>query len=96
LARPSTIGNWTENALIPSTVSGKPATQNLTDDQVRQILIRDSLAKYPGNCLCPYNTDRAGRKCGKRSAYSKPGGYAPLCYSQDVTDEMVERYRSSN
>lgn len=67
-----------------------------TDDQVRKILIRDSLAKYPGNCPCPYNTDRAGRKCGKRSAYSKPGGYAPLCYSQDVTDEMVERYRKSN
>lgn len=66
---------------------------DLTDDQVRQLLIRDSLASYPGNCPCPYNSDRAGRSCGRRSAHSKPGGYAPLCYPQDVTEEMVERYR---
>lgn len=69
---------------------------DLTDEQIRQVLIRDSIAAYPGNCPCPYNTDRAGRRCGKRSAYSRPGGYAPLCYSQNVTDEMVERYRADH
>ena len=37
--------------------------------------------------------DRAGRKCGARSAYSKPGGRAPLCFPSDVSDEMVVRYR---
>ena len=26
-----------------------------------------------------------GKKCGKRSAYSKPGGYQPLCYKSDIT-----------
>ena len=25
-----------------------------------------------------------GNKCGKRSAYSKPGGYEPLCYVYDI------------
>ena len=25
-----------------------------------------------------------GNKCGKRSAYSKPGGYEPLCYVSDI------------
>ena len=25
-----------------------------------------------------------GKKCGKRSAYSKPGGYQPLCYISDI------------
>lgn len=67
------------------------------DEQIRQIiLIRDSIANYPGNCPCPYNADSAGRRCCKRSAYSKPGGHAPLCYSQDVTKEMIERYRETN
>ena len=28
-----------------------------------------------------------GNKCGKRSAYSKPGGYEPLCYISDITGE---------
>lgn len=67
---------------------------DLSDDQIRQVLIRQSIAAYPGNCPCPYNVDRAGRQCGRRSAYSKQGGYGPLCYSTDVTAEMVARYRS--
>ena len=28
---------------------------------------------------------RNGKECGKRSAYSKPGGYEPLCYVSDIT-----------
>lgn len=46
--------------------------------------IRQSIAAYPGSCPCPYSTDRAGRRCGARSAYSRPGGRAPLCYPADV------------
>lgn len=64
-----------------------------SEAEIRNILIRESIASYPGNCPCPYNTDKAGRKCGKRSAYSKPGGYAPLCYPDDVTQEMIQEYR---
>ncbi|SFN66432.1 hypothetical protein SAMN05660284_02006 [Formivibrio citricus] len=68
----------------------------ISDTQIKQQIIKDSLANYPGNCPCPYNTDRAGRNCGKRSAYSKPGGYAPLCYPKDVTQEMVEEWKKDN
>lgn len=67
-----------------------------TDEQVRQALIQQSIASYPGNCPCPYNTAANGSRCGKRSAYSKPGGHAPLCFPQDVTDKMVEDYRQAN
>lgn len=66
---------------------------DLSDEQIRGILISESRMNYPGNCPCPDNLDRAGRRCGKRSAYSKPGGYAPLCYASDVTSEMIERFR---
>lgn len=65
----------------------------LTDAEIRKILIADSRADYDGNCPCPYDTDRAGRRCGKRSAYSRPGGESPLCYDHDVTAEMIAAYR---
>jgi hypothetical protein len=64
-----------------------------TDQQIAQALIQQSIAQYPGNCPCPYNKDRAGRSCGKRSAYSKPGGHSPLCYPSDVTPEMIASAR---
>lgn len=64
-----------------------------TDSEIKQELIRRSIASYPGNCPCPYNTDRAGRRCGRRSAYSRPGGRSPLCYEGDVTQKMVDDYR---
>ncbi len=69
------------------------SASKLSNSEVRDILIKLSIAAYPGNCPCPYNVDRAGRRCGARSAYSKPGGRAPLCFAEDVTDEMIEEYR---
>lgn len=67
-----------------------------SDAQIRQILIDDSIASYSGNCPCPYSTMRNGRSCGRRSAYSREGGAAPLCYPKDVTDEMVQAYRAES
>ena len=48
-------------------------------------MIKESIANYPGKCPCPYSIMSNGKKCGKRSAYSKPGGYEPLCYVSDIT-----------
>jgi hypothetical protein len=70
--------------------------KKLSDAQIRQILIDESIAAYSGNCPCPYSTMRNGRSCGRRSAYSRPGGEAPLCYAKDVTAEMVAAYRNAN
>ena len=64
-----------------------------SDAEVRQRIIRQSIASYPGPCACPYNTDRAGRSCGRRSAYSRPGGFAPQCYPGDVTQNEVDAWR---
>lgn len=47
-------------------------------------MIQESIAQYPGKCPCPYSVMSNGKKCGKRSAYSKPGGYEPLCYVSDI------------
>lgn len=76
----------------PSEPKVKPAP-TLSPTIIIQRIIAESVASYPGTCACPYSTDRRGRRCGNRSAYSKPGGYAPICFAQDVTKSMLEAYR---
>jgi Protein of unknown function (DUF4236)/Bacterial SH3 domain len=63
---------------------------------VAKLLIAESIASYPGSCACPYQTDRGGRSCGRRSAHSRPGGYSPLCYPADNTPAMVASYRANH
>lgn len=66
-----------------------------TDAQIKQAIVANAIAGYSGSCPCPYNTDRAGRSCGRRSAYSRPGGASPVCYEADVTASMVAAFRAS-
>jgi hypothetical protein len=67
-----------------------------TDAEIKQAIIKESIAAYRGSCPCPYNVDRAGRRCGARSAYSRPGGASPICYEKDVTQAMIDDYRKSH
>jgi hypothetical protein len=83
-------------ALVAFTFTVSGAKDPKTDDEIKQELIKESIASYPGTCACPYNVDRAGHRCGRRSAYSRPGGYTPLCYPIDVTGEMVKKYRKDH
>ena len=67
-----------------------------SDDQVRQEIIKESVTRYKvagRPCACPYDLARNGAECGGRSAYSRPGGAAPLCYPRDVSDAMVTDWR---
>jgi hypothetical protein len=69
------------------------------DDQIKQAIIQQSIAAYNATghpCACPYQADRAGHSCGQRSAYSRPGGAAPLCYPQDVTPGMIADWRKTH
>ena len=36
-----------------------------------------------GSCDCPYDRTSNGSRCGRRSAYSRPGGRSPICYVND-------------
>jgi len=76
----------------------------LDDEQVRQLLINDSIRTFPGNCPCPYSLKQKKtcfgkrckvRPCGGRSAWSMtPLGYpSPLCFRTDVSDEMIFQFR---
>lgn len=80
-------------ALFSLTVNAK---SNLSDEQIKQQIIQQSIAGYAGNCPCPYNVARNGSSCGRRSAYLKPRGYDPICYPRDVTAGMIQDYRGRN
>ena len=67
--------------------------QAVSDEQVKELIIRQSIASYSGRCPCPYNIMRNARRCGGRSAYSRPGGKSPICYKRDIPKSAVERYR---
>lgn len=85
-----------DNPAPTSPAAGVPPPASLlTDAEIRQLLIEESIGLYSGNCPCPYNLDRAGNRCGGRSAYSRPGGASPLCFPEDVSDAVVESYRAS-
>jgi len=71
------------------------AADSPSDEDVRAIIIQESIAAYPGNCPCPYSVDRAGRSCGGRSAWSRAGGRAPVCFPREVSDEQVREYRKA-
>jgi hypothetical protein len=74
-------------------ISGQTSKPSKSDAQIRDQIIKASVNGYSGSCPCPYNVDRAGKRCGRRSAYSRPAGASPLCYPEDVTQRMVDEYR---
>lgn len=71
-------------------------TAQKSDAQVRQAIIRASIASYPGSCPCPYSVARNGSRCGGRSAWSRPGGYSPKCYASDVSQADVAAWRRNH
>ncbi|HZI79702.1 MAG TPA: hypothetical protein VFD69_09315 [Vicinamibacterales bacterium] len=75
-----------------SALAQTPARSALSAEQIKRAIVDASIASYSGNCPCPYNLDRAGRRCGRRSA-SRPGGAAPFCYDADVSVAMIDAYR---
>ena len=77
----------------PAASQSREPAQSISGQTIADQIIAASIASYSGSCPCPYNFDRAGRRCGGRSAYSRPGGYAPICFESDVTLEMIQKHR---
>lgn len=95
------FGESALHAAVSTPIAAEPtadkgAQKRLSDAQIKKLLIEESIAAYDGNCPCPYSRARNGSRCGKRSAYSREGGAAPLCYPSDVTAEMVQAYRDEH
>ena len=65
-----------------------------SDEDIRRLVIQDSLARFQGYCPCPYSYDR-GQQCADKSAYSQRATHPRdlYCYPQDVPRWDVEDYR---
>jgi len=74
--------------------------QPLSDAAIKRALIDSSRADYKRrlnrNCPCPNDLDRAGHRCGKRSAYIRPEGEAPFCEDKDITPAMIQQWKSDH
>src|ERR1700694_3461201 len=84
--------------LLFALASSAPAQSPLTDQQIATIIVkasRDAYYQTGHPCACPEDSARNGSRCGKRSAYSRPGGAEPYCYVTDVPKEKVESYRAA-
>jgi len=84
----------------PAQPPAKHTTKELlTEAAIIAAIIAASIAEYKAMgkpCACPEDAMRNGRRCGGVSAWSRPGGYKPLCYTADVTAQMIAVYRASN
>jgi hypothetical protein len=97
------LPSGTDSNLRQSSSTQPPTSPNkdgvkkgVTAAEIAAILIAASRSAYHSTgrpCACPDDLTRNGSACGGRSAYSRPGGAAPLCYPQDITPAMIEAYK---
>jgi hypothetical protein len=70
--------------------------------KTQDIIISTSINSYKGPCPCPYSFASDGSQCGKRSAYSRPGGEKVFCYRKDfrfdidACMEFADQYQELN
>jgi hypothetical protein len=69
------------------------ANKTMSGEEIREQIVKESIANYQGICPCPYSTHPDGTQCGYRSAFHKKGAAKPICYEINVTLKMVEEYR---
>jgi hypothetical protein len=98
---PAIVPTPTPAKAVTSDTSARPEGKRkveavLTAAVIAAIIVKASRDQYYATghpCACPDDTMRNGRACGRVSAYSRPGGAAPLCYPTDVPAAMIESYR---
>jgi len=80
LQREAEIAAEAERARQAAIAAEEERQRQAAAQQAAQQQSGPSRAPRSGSCDCPYDTDSAGRRCGGRSAYSRPGGASPVCY----------------
>ena len=67
-------------------------------DKIKDHILNAAVASYGEICVCPFNKTARGEDCGTRSQYDqagKQGLMRPICYKADITDEMVQSFKSA-
>jgi hypothetical protein len=88
-------------ALVAATLGAGPSLAHdcsqMGDALIRSAIVHESRAAYyrTGHpCACPDDRARNGSMCGRRSAYSRPGGASPKCHPADVSASDIRAYCS--
>lgn len=82
-------------ALVPLLWATAASAQRYRDDEITQMIIRDSLAGFGSqDCPCPYSYAWNGQQCADKSLYNKRTGRRDIfCYPADVSWRDIEEYR---
>ena len=72
---------------------GGVVAQRYNDEELRRLIVQESIARYGRDCPCPYSYAWNGRQCANDSAYMKRQADAPYCYPQDVPGIEIYRWR---
>jgi hypothetical protein len=78
-------------ALVAALLLALPAAAQ-RDEDIRRMIVEDSIARFSGFCPCPYSYDR-GQQCADKSAYSRRIDPWLKCYTRDVHWRDIEAYR---
>ena len=71
------ITEYENNLQYAQARASEPPPQPTASSQPTLVRAREPRT---GSCDCPYDYTSSGSRCGKRSAYSRPGGASPICF----------------
>jgi len=68
----------------------------MTDNEVRHAIVHESKVRYANICACPYAARSHAKICNAGSGMARHIEVAPVCYSKDVTEQMIRDWRQRN
>ena len=68
---------------------------SMTDEEIIQPIIYQSIARYPGVLVHAPITDPATEVDAVASAYSRLGGYNTICFTRDITCQIIDNFRGA-
>ena len=77
-------------------VEGPTTVIHAEEDELKRAIVASSIQSYLDGgapCPCPESRRSDDHRCGLSSAYCAPNGQKPLCYTEDVSAEMVSLFR---
>jgi hypothetical protein len=82
-------------AIVPLLWVSTASAQRVDDEEIRQMIIRDSLAGFgTRDCPCPYSYAWNGQQCADKSLYNQRTGRRDIfCYPADVSYRDIAEYR---
>ena len=82
-------------SLVPLLWATAASAQRVADEEIRQMIIRDSLAGFgTRDCPCPYSYAWNGQQCADKSLYNQRTARRDIyCYPADVSYRDIAEYR---